>query len=192
MADEPSRFEPQQVWQRQTVEHDPITLAAVHAKAKTFQARIRRRNLIEYAACVVVIVGFAPGMLQRGLWLMQAGCLWMILATLFVAWQLHRRGSAVTPPDGGEAVFDFHRRELIRQRDALRSIGVWYLGPFVPGFVLIDLAGWYRPPPPHRTVEQVHTGILIVTAFTVLVFLGIWLLNQRGAARLQKQIDALG
>ena len=192
MADEPSRFEPQQVWQSQPMEHDPMTLAAVHAKAKTFQARIRRRNLIEYTACVVVILGFAPGMLHRSSWMMQAGCGWMILATFFVAWQLHRRGSAGALPDGGEAVFDFHRRELIRQRDALRSIAGWYLAPFIPGFVLIDLGGWFRPPPPHRTIAQDHIGVLIVTALTALVFLGVWLLNQRGAARLQRQIDELG
>ena len=34
---------------------------------------------------------------------------------------------------------EFHRSELVRQRDLLRSVWWWYLLPFVPGMLLIPV-----------------------------------------------------
>ena len=104
----PSDLDPQALWQSQQTEHVSMSLAEIHDKSRAFEARIQRRNLIEYAACVVVVLGFAPGVLDRVSWLVQAGSAWTIVATLFVAWQLHKRASAERGPEAGAASADFY------------------------------------------------------------------------------------
>lgn len=191
MPDEPPIFDPQKLWQSQATEHTPMTIAQIHQKARTFQAKVRRRNIIEYVACVVVIAGFMPALLHRGSWMMQAGAAWIMAATVFIAWQLHRRASGRAVPDGGQAVVDFHRRELMRQRDAVRSVGFWYLAPFAPGMVLLLAGRWFQSHATHRPLALDHLIIGLVGVIAVLVFVVIWLLNQRGADRLQRQIEEL-
>ncbi len=192
MPGKPPDFEPQALWQSQSTEHDPMTIAAIHEKARVFQTRIRRRNLIEYIASIVVIAGFTPALLHPGSWMMQAGAGLIMIATVFVVWQLHRRGSAAALPDSGDALIDFHRRELVRQRDMLRAVAVWYLGPFVPGMALTMLGRWFQAHAQHRPVGLDHLIILLSGGIVSLMLLGIWLLNQWGARRLQKRIDELG
>lgn len=192
MPGKPPDFEPQTLWQSQPREHDPMTIAAIHEKARTFQAKIRRRNLREYIACVVAIAAFTPALFTRGSWMMQSGGGVMIAAIAFVAWQIHRRGSASPLPVSGEALIDFHRRELTRQRDAARSVGVWYLGPFVPGMALMLLGRWFQAHAPHRPVGFDHLIIFLAGVIVALIWVGVWLLNQWGAERLQRRIDELG
>jgi hypothetical protein len=191
MRSEPSNLDPQKLWQSQATEFDPMTLVQIHAKARTFQAKVRRRNLIEYVGCVFVVLGFLPAVLHRGSWMMQAAGALIIAATGFIAWQLHRRASAKHVPEVGEALAAFHRSELIRQRDAVRAVGLWYLAPFVPGMTLLLLGRWFQAHAPHRALATDHFIILLIAAVAVVVFLGIWALNQRGADRLQRQIDEL-
>lgn len=189
MPDDPSEFDPQTLWQSQAQEYDPMTLAQIHDGASVFQSKIRRRNLIEYVACVVVVVGFTPALLNRQSWLMQLGAGWMMLAAVFVAWQLHRRGSAQVVPDASEALVQSVRHELARQRDALRTVGTWYLAPFLPGFALIMLGRWFQSHAAHRPLDADHMAIAFVCVILVLFFLIVWLLNQRGADQLQRRID---
>jgi hypothetical protein len=188
MAGEP---DPQTLWQNQATEYDPMTLAQIHEKAHAFQARIRRRNVIEYIACVVVIAGFAPVFLIRDSWMMQVGALLIMTATVFVASQLHQRGSSRRVPDGGAALIVSHRQELIRQRDALRSVGVWYLAPFAPGLGLLTLGRWFQWHAAGRSIGLDHLIIALSTGIVALVFVVMWLVNQRAADRLQKRIDEL-
>src|SRR5271165_7612084 len=151
MPDEPPAFDPQKLWQSQATEHTPMTLAQVHQKARTFQARVRRRNIIEYVACVVAIAGYAPALFHPGSWMVHLGAAMIIAAIAFIAWQLHRRASGKAVPETGEAVIDFHRRELTRQRDAVRSVAVWYLAPVVPGMVVFLAGLWAQSHAHHRT-----------------------------------------
>jgi hypothetical protein len=191
MPGEPSDLDPQELWQSQAAEYDPMTLAAIHEKARAFQARIRRRNAIEYVASAVVILGFLPAVLYRGSWMMQAGGALIIAATVFIAWQLHRRGSARTVPEGGESLVNFHRTELIRQRDAVGSVARWYLAPMVPGMALLLLGRWFQSHATRWSLGADHFIILLVALIAGLVFLVVWLLNQRAAERLQRRIDEL-
>ena len=191
MTGEPSDLDPQTLWQSQAREYDAMTLAEIHQRARTFETKVRRRNAREYIACVIVILAFLPVLFHRGSWMMQAGGALTIAATVFVAWQLHRRGAARRLPEGDETLVVFHREELMRQRDALRSIGRWYLAPFIPGMILLMMGRWFQWHAPHRPVGIDHLIILLCSAIVALVFLVIWLLNQRGADRLQRRIDQL-
>jgi hypothetical protein len=58
--------------------------------------------------------------------------------TLCIVVQIYKRASPVTLPVdlALTASLEFHRRELVRQRDLLRSVWRWYIGPIVPGLVV--------------------------------------------------------
>ncbi len=191
MPGEPSDFDVQDLWRNQATEHDPMTLAEIHEKAKTFQSKVSRRNLREYIACIVVIAVFTFILLNRASWMIQVGSGLCIAATIFVGWQLHRRASARSVPEPGQALVAAYREELIRQRDALRSVGAWYLAPFAPGIAFLMLGRWFQFRPPHRPIGLDHVIILLSAAIVVLVWLVVWLLNQRGADRLQRRIEEL-
>jgi hypothetical protein len=201
MSGDPSDFDPQApnlqapnlqaLWQSQVQEHEPMSLAEIHHKARTLEKKVRWRNAREYIASVVVIAGFSPVLLHRDSWMMQAGAALVILATIFVAWRIHRQASARAVPEAGEALRDFHREELIRQRDALRSVGRWYLAPFMPGMALVMMGRWFQSHVGGRSLAMDHLGILLASGVAALVFGGIWWLNLRGARRLQAEIDRL-
>jgi hypothetical protein len=190
-SDHQPDIDPQGLWQAQKKEYDAMTLADIHLKARKFESRVQGRNAREYIACGIVIVGFAPALVFGPNWMMRAGAALIMLATVYVGWQLHRRASVEASPEPGESLVDTYRRQLIRQRDALRSIGSWYLAPFAPGMALTLIGIWFRAPKPGVSVERAHAGLLIVAVVWIAVCAGIWLLNKRGAKLLQKRIDEL-
>ena len=80
---------------------------------------------------------------------------------------------------------EFYRRELERQRDLLRDIWRWYLGPFIPGLVVF-VWGSVRHVKGGQWVKAVPFGVLCVVFFW---FVGR--LNRRAADKLQRQIEEL-
>lgn len=168
-----------------------MSLAEIHHKARQLERGVRWRNIREYAASMVVVVFFAPVLLHRDSWMMQAGATLIIAATLFVCWQIHRRTATGAIPNAGDALRDYHRQTLMRQRDALKSVGWWYMAPFAPGMILLMMGRWFQSHVPNRSLAMDHLGILLASGVAMLVFVGVWWLNQQGAKRLQKQIDAL-
>jgi hypothetical protein len=178
-TDRPS---PKDLWTAQPSEGFSMPLEDIHAQAEKLARRVRNRNLKEYLAAAMVIGAFGwyayalPGLLVK------LGSLLTLAGTLIVVWQLHRRTAplAVSEVD----CLTHLRAELIRQRDALRSIALWYLGPLVPGMAVF-LAGIYLQAP------QARRHVLFTAALSITVFAGVWALNRWGARRLQKRIDAL-
>jgi len=84
---------------------------------------------------------------------------------------------------GLQASLNFHIRELERQRNTLHTVWIWYLLPFVPGLVA------------ELVVSAVDRGIntlLILFGFAFLVvFVGIWGLNESAARKLDRRIQEL-
>lgn len=195
MDHDPQQSDLQQLWQSQPTEHDPMTLAQIHERAERLQTRVRRRNVREYLAGAFVLVAFAPIAVRSHSWMMQLGAALTIAATAFVIWYIRRNGAAIAPIPSAEtegaALVEFHRRELIRQRALLHSIGAWYLAPFVPGLTLILMGRWFQAPAAHRAAATDHLFIAVTGVIMVLVMGGIWLLNRRGARRVQRMIDEM-
>jgi hypothetical protein len=136
-------------------------------------------------ACVIVVISFGSYVVWLPHPLQKVGSALIVVATFYVGWQLHRRASAL-PLDsaGAMPIMAFARAQMVRQRDALRSIFWWYLLPFFPGLVVlvigsIQLRGGPRP------LDAV--GIAGVTA----VFAFVWWVNRYSARRLQRHIDEI-
>lgn len=182
-----------QLWQSQEQENAPMPLEQIQAAAGRFQRRVRIRNLIEYAAGLIVIPSFAWQALNAPHPLYQAGAAMIAVGALVCLWQLHLRGGARrTPGASAASVMDFHRSELARQREAMGSVWLWYLGPFAPGMALCLASLWLHPPARYAlNPAEGRANVALAAALAVLVFLGVFALNRLGARRLQREIDRL-
>jgi hypothetical protein len=126
------------LWKDQSAPSVTLSADDLRKEASVFQRRIGRRNLREYLAALFVVAGFARYFWVFPFPLMRIGSGLIILGTLVVVDQLRRRASRRPMPgeNVGIPCLEFHRRELVRQRDALSKVWLWYIGPFVPGLVV--------------------------------------------------------
>lgn len=176
------------LWQQQPVSVAAPALDVVKAEALRLDGRVRVRNAVEYAACVLVFGVFSFYLFVFTSPLMRLGSALTLVAIVFVAWQLHRRASSQALPQaaGEQAWLPFQRAQLVRQRDALRSVWRWYLAPFLPGLVVFRW-GVERDLP---AAAAIVPG-LWANAIIALILVGVLALNLYGAHRLQQRIDAL-
>lgn len=179
-------------WQASAADAVLPTIEEARSGADRFFRQIRRRNGVEYAAGALVVLmfgaiaAFAPiGPVAR------LGAALVALGALVVVWQLHRRASAEAPPEAMamEPILTHQRAQFVRQRDALSRIGLWYLGPLVPGMVLMLFhSAFERGPAALLTLE---TGHWITVAVNIAVFGTVWWLNHKAARQLQHAIDEI-
>lgn len=175
--------EPGQLWRSQAPEFPAQRLESM--LARSFQSTIGLRNLTEYVAAGVVAFVFTGLAITATSPILQIGYGLAVAAAIYICIQLHLRGAARTPPSNGAlSVLAFHRAELVRQRDALRSIWSWYLGPMIPSLVVVAL-GRILETPASWPVE------VLSLALCGLLSVGVAHLNTVGARRLQADIDAL-
>jgi hypothetical protein len=190
MPDKPTPVNPQDLWQSQPEEEMNMTLATIRSKSLKFQAKIRRRNVREYLGLVVgtvmygAFIWFLPGLLTK------AGAVLTLAGMYFSVYQIFRDGSSQEVPVDSSAgdCLQFHRRELIRQRDMLRRVGPWQIGPVMPGFVLFFAGVWVS------NVHNTRSAVVMALsgALAVSVFGFVYWLNVRGAKKMQQELDALG
>ncbi|HEY1759873.1 MAG TPA: hypothetical protein VGG72_31165 [Bryobacteraceae bacterium] len=184
MPDEMNPNDARNLWQGQEVEQVILTVDEIRSRSDRFERRMHRRNVREYIAGALVVALFSGQLWRSHGWRLTPAVL-SIAGTIYVMFQLHRRASAhPLPTDVGlRGSIEFHRVELERQRNAVRSVWRWYLLPFVPGLV----SG--------LVVTGIDHGINLrlngMGVFFVLVFVGIWALNQRGARKLDRKIQEL-
>lgn len=163
----------------------------LRGRADAFRRRIQRRNWIEYAAGALVILVFGAVMLFGPLFWLRVGAAIVIGGTGVVLWQLHQRGSPLTPAEhaGQLSLLEYQRRELIRQRDALDSIFSWYLLPLIPGMLVVMGTPWLEtigeelPMPPLDVIGSL--------TFPCVVFFLIYVVNKAAARKLQGKIDEI-
>jgi len=183
-------YDIRKAWQSQRVEGTRMSIDEIRQKARKYQQKIGWRNLREYIAALVVVVFFSYNLWHNPDTVTGVGFAIIIAGMLYMIYQLHHRGSARSLPAemGSASWLEFHRRELERQRDLVGGVWSWYLGPIIPGWVVL-MVGFARTNPGHLH----HYGLFLAVfnLVTALVFVGIWKLNQRAARRLQHRIDEL-
>ncbi len=170
-----------------------MSLADVHLHAQRFQSRIRSRNTIEYIAAAFVVAAFVWMAVTVPEPIIRTGAALIVGGALYVCWQLHRLGRAATRDElntGAQSWVTFHRAELTRQRDALRSVWSWYLAPFVPGMLVFVAGVSFTPENPAPLPARL--GVFLAgLAIMAGVYAVIWLLNAVAAKRLDAEIAAL-
>jgi hypothetical protein len=176
-------------WQASVTEAKLPAIEDVRAGADKFYRRLRLRNGIEYVACTVAVAVYGTFIFTFDHPLQKIGSALVILGTLFAAWQLNHRASAVPLEAAGEmSILDFARAQMVRQRDALRSIFWWYILPFLPGIIVVWIGNGQDPEAAARVaIWQRWAAVIVVTALLSV----IWWLNQRAARKLQGKIDEI-
>lgn len=179
-----------ELWQDQKTEGVRMSVAEVQASAGKFQRRIKNRNAREYVAAAMVVAFSGFEFWRAGDMLVRIGFALLIAGVVYVAWQVHARGSSkAIPKDAGLSSYvEFQRHELERQRDALTRVGQWYLAPIVPGMAVL-LVAFGLANPGH--LKLIWLVIAIEALVGCALFAGVAKLNSAAARKLQKQIDDL-
>ena len=174
------------LWQSQSRGEATISLEEIRSRARRLERIVARRNLREYVAAAIVTPAFGWIMWVGPSGTIRIGAGLIIAATVFFVYQLHVRGSAMSLAAdlGLSSSLDFHRAQLERQRDLLRSVWSWALLPFVPGFLVLQIG--LALALPARTARFIVIGVV----FLVLL-VGLYALNRRVAARIQQRLDRL-
>ena len=175
------RLRPAPVSRGVSMTHDEIRL-----KAQEFETKIKRRNRGEYIAVAVVIAFFGWRLVSSANLILNAGGALIIAGALYVAHHLRKRGSARTLRADAAFVSSvaFYRTELERQRDLGRRVWWWYIGPFIPGGVVLY---WELGAANEYSVQSLAVRGTVVMLF----FLLVGQLNKKTARKLQHEIDEL-
>ena len=173
-----------EIWQKQELEPMTITVDQVRQCAGTLRRRVARRNVLEYVAGGLAAASFLPMLWRNHGWelvppvLIIAGMAWML-------YQLHKRAAAPAGfiDSGVQASLALLRRQLERQRDALRSVWTWYLLPLVPGIAALMIEVAWK-----RGISWRYVGAV---AFVACGFAAVSALNSRAARRLDGRIEEI-
>jgi hypothetical protein len=183
MPNEPNLNDPINLWQSQEVEKMTITLDQIRSRSSCFERRLYWRNIREYAGGAIALALLTPQLWSAHSWRL-ASVVLLITGLLYVMWQVYLRGARPAPADAAiRPLLEFHRRELERQRDALRSVWRWYLLPFAPGLALTLIA--------LALDRGIHAAFVLSGIIFVVAFAGVWLLNDRAARKLDRKIDEM-
>jgi hypothetical protein len=176
----------QALWQSQAQGASTISLDQLRERAQRHHRVISRRNLREYVAAALVVVWFSVMMWAWPSTMIRIGSGLSSAAALLVAGLLHRWGSVTPLPAdlGLRNALEFHRLQLERQRDLLRAVWWWYLLPFVPGFLVLEIG--YVQQRAGRT-----SGVVVLGVVAAAIMVGIHFLNRYAANRIQERIDRL-
>ncbi|MGO8816999.1 MAG: hypothetical protein ACLQVG_20350 [Terriglobia bacterium] len=174
------------IWQNQPTEGIQMSIDEIRSRAGKFQTNVSWRNAREYVAAVIVVSIFAFDFWRTSDVLARVAFGLIIAGAIYVMWHLHQQGAARSVPAelGIASGLEFYRRELERQRDLLRSVWSWYLGPMLPGLVVLMLARARNGP-----LGLWRIGL--TSALIAVIFVSAWWLNDRAARKLQSRIDEL-
>jgi hypothetical protein len=191
MSDEsPQDRRMKELWQSQPTEGVRMSIDQIRMSAGRLERRIHWRNVREYVAAVAVIVFASFEFWRAGDLVVRIGFGLMVIGVFYLTWHMLSKGSwRPLPEDAGlSSCIEFQRRQLEQQRDLLKSVWRWYLGPMIPGIAVLLLA-FGRANPGHLK----HPALVVVpeAMFFAAICVGIAAMNGRAADRLQRQIEEL-
>jgi hypothetical protein len=182
------------LWQSQSREIEAMPLEQIVMRARAFQAKLRRRRLLEYVAGAFTIVVFALYVYVFPGWMIKTGSLLCILALVNVLWRRHHRAAARLMPEApAAALVDFYRSELVRHRDAVGGSWLWEIVPTLPGLalILLGLGSWAQVRAPEVPLAVDNAIIALGAIIVALILVIVVLVRRIRVYRLQKQIDEL-
>lgn len=147
----------------------------VAERAVEFEAKIRRRDLLETAAAAVVVALFGWQAVAAPSPLARLGAAVVVLAAAFVVWKLRRARRDFGSDGAGRPVAErlrLHRRQVRNQIELLESVLWWYLAPLAlgAGLFTVGVAGGVGEAVAALAVEAAICG-------------AVWWLNQRAVER---------
>lgn len=175
------------IWQSQNQEAIQMSIDEIRTKARSFERKIRRRNLREYIAGALVAAAFALFAWHAPSTILRVGYLSVAAGGLCFAYELHRRGSSRTEPKalGAMGCLDFYLGQLERERKLLDESWKWMMW-LIPGLVVL-MAGAIATGP----VSKVLPFLVVAFLWTATWFWMMLRRNKRKALALQREIEEL-
>jgi hypothetical protein len=187
------------LWQSQPASHPAISLGELMKREAKHARVVRFRNAREYVAGALVVGLFGaicvhpPDLHLTSTVPMRLASATIVIAAVYIIVTVRRRGTALPPPapDAPLALhLQHHRASLVRQRDLLRNVWRWYLGPCAAGTLLFVLSMAFTLPVKlslATILVRFASPVALIAAF--YVFLG-WA-NKRAAKGYDAIIAAL-
>ncbi len=178
----------QSLWQDMPVDTDTsVDLDAIRKRASAFERRVRNRNLLEWAACLLVFVLFGTDALSAESLLEKIGDGVIAAGAVFVAAMLWRKGRVsieMNMEDSTSAYIEAFAASQESQAQLLSRVPIWYLSPFALGMGLSMAA---RYPGVGRPIWP----WALVVSFMVVLFAIIAWMNFRAARKLRQEAKEL-
>ena len=176
----------QQLWQEQPAEGMHMSIDEIRRRAAKFEKRIIWMNAREYFGGAVGIGLMAYFLMHAHDNLSRIGFGLMIAGLAYALIHLYLKGRPGTASEQvGAQCANFFMEELERTHKLVNNLW-WYLGPLVPGLLVLTIAPALAHPQPAVLLRLALVDVFIAGAFVFV----IWL-NKRAARCLQKQIDEL-
>lgn len=180
----------QSSWKEQPVMTSTINLEDIKARHAALSRTTKRRNTAEYvtggmAAAFLLVISVVTFLAAdtSAEWIMAVGFAALVLGLLLVGLNIFRK-STRAGFDLATSGMGHLQQRLAHERDLLRSAWLWYVGPMVPGFVMIYLGSWATNP-------ARPTFALVGGGSTLAVIALVIILNRRAARRIETEIRAL-
>ena len=172
------------LWQSQPAISNSYSFEQLQRDALGFRRKIVRRNIQESIAAVMVALIFGFYAWELSVLTMRIGSGLVVLGSFIILYQLQQRASMRELPPESLALpyITYFREELVRQRDALRTVWLWYVGPVVPG---IGVFIWGMAEPNPADFPWQITSVFIVPFIVVIA------MNFFAAHRIQRKIGQL-
>lgn len=141
-------------------------VAAMRTQTSTFESNLLRRDWVETAAVVFVVIAFLPGamslptvMARAGAWLIIVHAL-VIAAVLWISRKTQSDLSTDRPPVD---YLDARRRSVERQIRLLATVPWWYVAPSFVGQLLVafGLRGTLLEAAPFVAICTIVCGVIV-------------------------------
>lgn len=191
MSDELPEDDPRRVWQGQRTEASPMALRLIQSKARELQTRTRRKLLGMMAGPLAAAFLYAFGIREFASQgqvlhpLFATALVWSLIGLYFLTRGMRR---IMMPSDAGLSTgLAFCRGELERQRDLLRRVLLWSLGPMLLALASFIL-GLAMIGPNDRGLFPNGLPFL---ALVILWIAGYFALRERELRQLKREIEEL-
>ncbi len=126
-----------QMWRDQPGRHD-LTLDEIRTKAKEFDARVQRWNVVGGLTIALLLAKNVWEVIVDTDLVERAGDLLLLFGLLYAVYRFsgHAHGAAPPATLGQTSCVDHYRAQLVRQRELSRD-GWKFILPFMPGMGLI-------------------------------------------------------
>jgi|GEM_PF-558300 len=182
---------PQTLWKDLPMTTQTIDMASLAGRASRLDQRVRRRNRFEFiagglASLILLVAGIATlaGATSTADLLNGLGSLALVAGFAFIASHILRLSQRARLPSLHLDGHAHYLARLRRERRLLGSAWAWYVGPLVPGFLMI-YGSQLLPPDPDPAFALIGGGV------TLAVLIGVVILNLRAARCIDRELRAL-
>ena len=181
------------LWQNLPTQRLTITAEQMRERARKFEAKHKRRDIIEYSGYALLFALTAYMLTVHSDWQMWVASGLVIGGALIVMWNYNKYAKAKPMPasNSGDKLLNFLRREVTRQRDAAASMWKWYILPFAPFIIFVMIFRWIEEGSTLFEITETRILLLFLLGLALAFFCAYIFWSFLNAARYQRELDNL-